>query len=198
MDRTTKMIGTLVVTLLVVAAAPLPSLAQDAPFVRDVFQQINTQRQQHGLNRCSYDKKLEKAAQFHAEWMARNRKMEHLEEEAKTFEQQKTCNHHPANRAINAQYFTWDQLYDAQMNATGAFVHPKPGANDRIGEIIAAGWNAGHPMQQTKTIVTGWMNSPGHRKEILTKQYKEMGIGVACTPDGKDTFWCVVFGDPIN
>ena len=63
------------------------------------------------------------------------------------------------------------------MNATGAFVHPKPGANDRIGEIIAAGWNTGHPVQQTKTIVTGWMNSPGHRKEILTKQYKKRGIG---------------------
>jgi uncharacterized protein YkwD len=53
-------------------------------------------------------------------------------------------------------------------------------------------------MQQTKTIVTGWMNSPGHRKSILTKHYKEMGIGVACTPDGKDTFWCVVFSDPIR
>lgn len=190
------MIGTLVAALLAIGFRT--GHAQDAPFVRDVFQQINIQRQQHGLSRCVYDKKLEKAAQFHAEWMARNRKMEHLEEEATTFEQQKTCNHHPANRAINAKYFTWDQLYDAQMNATGAFVHPKPDANDRIGEIIAAGWNAGHPMQQTKTIVTGWMNSPGHRKEILTKQYKELGIGVACTPDGKDTFWCVVFGDPIK
>jgi uncharacterized protein YkwD len=196
MDCTKQMIRSLVVVLL--ALGFRASHAQESPFVRDVFQQLNTQRQQHGLNRCSYDKKLEKAAQFHAEWMARNRKMEHLEEEAKTFEQQKTCNHHPANRAINAGYFAWDQLYDAQLNATGAVIHPKPGANDRIGEIIAAGWNAGHPMQQTKTIVTGWMNSPGHRKEILTKQYKEMGIGVACTPDGKDTFWCVVFGDPIK
>jgi uncharacterized protein YkwD len=172
--------------------------AQDAPFVRDVFQRINAQRTEHGLKRCTYNKKLEKAAQFHAEWMARNRKMEHLEEEATTIEQQKTCNHHPVNRAINAEYFTWDQVYDVQMNATGAVVHPKPGANDRIDEIIAAGWNAGHPMQQTKTIVTGWMNSPGHRKSILTKHYKEMGIGVACTPDGKDTFWCVVFSDPIR
>jgi uncharacterized protein YkwD len=42
------------------------------------------------------------------------------------------------------------------------------------------------------------MKSPGHRKEILTKHYKEMGIGVACTPDGKDTFWCVMFGDPTG
>jgi len=179
-------------------ALPLPSLAQEAPFVRDVFQQINKQRTDHRLRPCTYNMKLEKAAQFHAEWMARNRKMEHLEEEAKTFEQQKTCNHHPVNRAINAEYVAWDQVYDVQMNETGAVIHPKPGANDRIDEIIAAGWDAGHPMQQTKTIVTGWMNSPSHRKSILTNQYKEMGIGVARTPDGKDTFWCVVFSDPIR
>jgi uncharacterized protein YkwD len=43
------------------------------------------------------------------------------------------------------------------------------------------------------------MNSPGHRKEILTGHYQEMGIGVACTPDANyDTFWCVVFGDPTK
>ena len=44
-------------------------------------------------------------------------------------------------------------------------------------------------------IIAGWMNSPGHRKEILTARSREIGIGVACTPDGKDTSGCVVFGD---
>lgn len=87
MDRTTQIIKSLVVVLL--ALCFRASHAREAPFVRDVFQQINTRRQQHGLNRCAYEKKLEKAAQFHAEWMARNRKMEHLQEEAKTFEQQR-------------------------------------------------------------------------------------------------------------
>lgn len=184
--------------LLIAVAMPYPASAQDAPFVRDVFQQINKQRTSHRLKPCTYNKQLEKAAQFHAEWMARNRKMEHLEEQAGTFEQQKTCNHHPINRAINAKYIAWDDVFRADMNATGAVIHPKPGANERIGEIIAAGWNGGHPAMQTNTIVTGWMNSPGHRKEILTGHYKELGIGVACTPGGQDTFWCVVFGDPIK
>ena len=187
-----------ILCLSAVFAVPQHSLAQEAPFVRDVFQQINKQRSNSRLRPCTYNKKLEVAAQFHAEWMARNRKMEHLEEQATTFEQQKTCNHHPINRAIKSKYLAWDDVFRADTNATGAVVHPKDGANDRIGEIIAAGWNAGHPVTQTNTIVTGWMNSPGHRKEILTKHYKEMGIGVACTPDAKDTFWCVMFGDPIK
>lgn len=53
------------------------------------------------------------------------------------------------------------------------------------------------PATQTEIVVNGWMKSPGHRKEILTAHYEEMGIGVACTPDDPyDTFLCVVFGKP--
>jgi len=36
------------------------------------------------------------------------------------------------------------------------------------------------------------MKSAGHRPEILTARYREMGIGVAT--NGNDTVWCVVFG----
>ena len=71
-----------------------------------------------------------------------------------------------------------------ERTETGAVVHAKPGADDHVGEIIAAGWGAGHPATNTGQIVTGWMNSPGHLKEILTGHYREIGIGVACTPAG--------------
>ena len=179
-------------------AFSVSAAAQDAGFVRDVFVRINAQRTQHGLSRLTYNKTLEKAAQAHAEWMARSRKMEHLQAPPASFDEQRTCNHHPVNRAINAGYLGWEEAFLVERTPTGAVIHPKPGANEAVGEIIAAGWNAGHPATQPDTIVRGWMNSPGHRKEILTGHYKETGIGVACTPDGKDTFWCVVFGDPLK
>jgi len=186
------------VRLLVAVSFCSPCLAQEAPFVRDVFNRINAERVKHGLNPCTYNGKLEKAAQFHAEWMARNEKMEHLEadQEPTSVEHHRTCTHHHVNRAIKAGYVGWDEVFGVERTQTGAVVHAKPGADDHVGEIVAAGWDAGHPMQQTETVVTGWMNSPGHKKEILTGHWREMGIGVACTPDGKDTFWCVVFGDP--
>ncbi len=171
-------------------------MAQDAPFVRDVFGRINAQRKQHRLSTLTYNKTLEKAAQAHADWMATNRKMEHLQAPPASFEEHRTCNHHPVNRAINAGYVDWDDVFRVETTPTGAVVHGKPGADDHVGEIVAAGWGAGHPASHTAQIVEGWMKSPGHRKEILTAHYKEMGIGVACTPDGNDTFWCVVFGDP--
>ena len=177
--------------------ASQPASAQEAGFVRDVFDRINAQRIQNGLKPCKYNKKLEKASQFHAEWMARNRKMEHLQEEAKSLEDHKTCTHHPINRAIRAGYREWDDIFLIENRPNGPVVHTKPDANNHVGEIVAAGWKAGHPATQTATVVNGWMNSPGHRKEVLTAHYEEMGIGVACTPDDQyDTFWCVLFGDP--
>ena len=184
--------------LLFLAVLPVAAQARDVPFVRDVFSRINAQRKQHGLNTLTYNKTLEKAAQAHAEWMARERKMEHLQPAPASFEEHRTGNHHPINRAINAGYIGWDEVFTAVPGENGMGVVTKPDANKHIGEIIAAGWEGGHPASHTETVVTGWMNSPGHRQEILTARYEEMGIGVACTPDGKDTFWCVVFGDPTE
>jgi uncharacterized protein YkwD len=182
-------------------AITTPSFAQEAPFVRDVFARINAERVQHGLKPCTYNGKLEKAAQFHAEWMARNEKMEHLEadEEPTSVEHHKTCTFHHINRAIKAGYRSWDDFFFVENRPDGQIVQTRPDANEQVSEIIAAGWNAGHPMSHTKVVVDGWMRSPGHRKEVLTGFYEEMGIGVSCTPENEyDTFWCVVFGDPVK
>lgn len=172
--------------------------AQEAPFIRDVFGRINSHRARNGLATLTPDARLTRAAQLHAEWMAGNRTMEHLQAPPASVEEHRTCNHHPLNRAINAGYIAWDDVFRVQPTPTGAVVHADPAADDRVGEIIAAGWGAGHPATHTARIVDGWMQSPGHRKEILTGHYREVGIGVACTPDGADTFWCVVFGRPVE
>lgn len=51
-----------------------------------------------------------------------------------------------------------------------------------IGENIA--YNAGfeNPVERA---VYGWMNSPGHRQNILRDNWKETGIGIAVGPQGK-------------
>lgn len=167
---------------------------QEASFVRDVAQRLNQQRVQHRLKPLKYNRTLEKAAQQHAEWMARNRKMEHLQDAPRSLDEHRTCSQHPANRVVNAGYFEWDDLFRVETTQTGAVVHPKPGANQSVGEIIAKGADAGHPATQPPVIVPGWMNSPGHRETILTPQFREFGIGTACV--GNDTYWCVVFGKP--
>ncbi|NYC93835.1 uncharacterized protein YkwD [Clostridium acetobutylicum] len=40
--------------------------------------------------------------------------------------------------------------------------------------------------------MNGWMNSPGHRANILGRQYREIGVGAARSRSGK-IYWTQVF-----
>jgi uncharacterized protein YkwD len=51
-------------------------------------------------------------------------------------------------------------------------------STDNIGENIAMG------QQTTSEAVTDWMNSPGHRANILNTSYKRTGVAAYRTPDG--------------
>lgn len=50
------------------------------------------------------------------------------------------------------------------------------------GENVA--W--GHPTPEA--VIRGWMNSPGHRANILTGSFRTIGLGVA------SAYWCQQFG----
>jgi len=55
------------------------------------------------------------------------------------------------------------------------------------GENIAAG------QESEKEVVNDWMNSAGHRANILNNSFDEVGFGVAYTTNGS-LYWCVCFG----
>jgi uncharacterized protein YkwD len=59
-------------------------------------------------------------------------------------------------------------------------------SNQNVGENIAMG-------QHTPTeAFTDWMNSPGHRANILNSSYKRTGVAAYQTPDGT-IYWCQQF-----
>jgi uncharacterized protein YkwD len=62
----------------------------------------------------------------------------------------------------------------ARVRAAGYLRNPRAGY--AIGENIACGtlWLA-----TPQSIVSAWMNSPGHRANILNPRYRETGIGVS-------------------
>lgn len=59
----------------------------------------------------------------------------------------------------------------------------------RLGENIA--WNQPTP----KEVVAGWMDSKGHRENILNGDYTQIGIAVAKNSKG-EPYWVQVFGKP--
>ena len=55
-----------------------------------------------------------------------------------------------------------------------------------VGENIGWTYNIGSTSQDVaRAMMDGWMNSPGHRQNILNPQYSSIGIGVAESSNGK-------------
>lgn len=80
-----------------------------------------------------------------------------------------------------------------------------PAMSDRM---TAAGYswsNVGENVAAAQTtpaeVMTSWMNSPGHKANILNPEFTEMGVGYAKrTPAGKDPYyyWTQKFAKPMN
>lgn len=62
--------------------------------------------------------------------------------------------------------------------------------NTALGEIIAAGYAT------AESVVAGWMNSPGHKANILDASFKVAGVGLVSGVAGSNypTYWTVDFG----
>lgn len=56
-----------------------------------------------------------------------------------------------------------------------------------VGENIAMGY------PDAKSVFQGWMKSPGHKANILNKNYQDVGFGLAKSSHGS-LYWCAVFG----
>ena len=66
-----------------------------------------------------------------------------------------------------------------------------------VGENIAAGQTS------AAEVVEGWMNSPGHRANILNANFTEIGIGYEYLENDTGSvnynhYWTQVFGTPLN
>jgi uncharacterized protein YkwD len=87
----------------------------------------------------------------------------------------------------------------AHMASTGVFAHrdlqatieqPAFSGFRRLGENILRGVCA----ISAREMVDAWMNSAGHRDNVLSTVYDTIGIGVVCGPDGR--VWATQnFGD---
>ena len=178
-------------TELALFVALIPCFCPAADLESRVFSGINAVRRSHGLPRLNSEPRLENAARSQCLWMASVGRMDHLREPAASFEEFVTGEYHPSNRVVKSGYFAFKELFRVEMNKEGASVHPLPAANEKVGEIIAKGWG-GQGAYDHNRVVVGWMNSPGHRAEILNCEYREMGVAV-CSPRDGETYWCVVF-----
>jgi uncharacterized protein YkwD len=55
---------------------------------------------------------------------------------------------------------------------------------------VAVGENIAHGYSTIESVMKGWMNSSGHRSNILRPQYIECGLAQV------GNYWCAVFAAP--
>jgi uncharacterized protein YkwD len=106
--------------------------------------------------------------------------------------------------ARNAALMSAAQLQADQMAALNTMAHDLPGAAypspssrlDAVGyRMSASGENVAEGYPTPAAVVAGWMTSPGHRANIISTQFTEMGAGFATAKNGRK-FYAQVFAHP--
>ena len=141
-----------------------------------VHELTNQERRNYGLAQLAFDSEITQIARGHSLDMASREYFAHETPEGFT----------PSDRAEQSGYSC--QKIDGLLIYSGIAENIFQGyLFDSYytvnGEITSYDWSTEEKI--AKATVDGWMNSPGHRKNILTEIFDREGIGVEITQDYK-------------
>jgi uncharacterized protein YkwD len=102
---------------------------------------------------------------------------------------------------IDSRLVAAARAHSNDMVAQNFFSHTGSSGSDFVAREVTAGYPKngasaeniawGYPTAQE--VVTGWMNSAGHRANILDCSSTAVGVGIATTPSGA-IYWTQDFG----
>ncbi|MEU6707567.1 sigma-70 family RNA polymerase sigma factor [Streptomyces wuyuanensis] len=102
----------------------------------------------------------------------------------------------------NGKLETAARRHSQDMAARGYFDHTSPDGTDPGDRITAAGYrwstygeNIARGQQSPSSVMDSWMNSPGHRANILNCSFKELGVGIHDASGGP--WWTQAFGTSL-
>ena len=110
--------------------------------------------------------------------------------------------------AMNDKLHQAASSHSADMIARDFFSHTNPdgqGLSERLAEVGYNWWTWGENIAagyaSPEAVMSGWMNSPGHRANILNCNYTEIGVGYAYVANDPGTvqyrhYWTQVFAKP--
>lgn len=104
---------------------------------------------------------------------------------------------------VNTTLTSVAQAHSADMAANNYFDHTDKQGNDPFARMRAAGYsfsyageNIAAGQQTPAAVMDAWMNSPGHRANILNCHFTEIGVGYA-TGGSYGKYWTQDFGTPL-
>ena len=137
---------------------------------------VNSERVKRGLPPLKHVEALGRVARSHSKDMAARAYFAHTSPEGRN----------PTERGELAGYncrkdYTSGYTHGLAENIHRAWLYKS--YRTQNGEIVSFDWFTQEGL--ARTIVTGWMNSKGHKKNILAASYDRSGMGVAIAKDGK-------------
>ena len=140
-----------------------------------IHELIKEKRRQKGLALLNYDSKLANIAQKHSQNMAIDNFFDHINPNGED----------PTARGLKSGYRCYKDYgsYYTDGIAENLFQNNLYDSITYYNGIPSYDWNTLEEMAQS--TVDGWMNSPGHRQNILTSSYDKEGIGAAISSDNE-------------
>jgi uncharacterized protein YkwD len=150
--------------------------AVDIPTLeKKIHELINQQRRSNGLSALSYDSSLGSIARKHSADMAQNNFFAHVNPQGLDPTDRGTRDGYSCYKNYGSFYTTGIAENIMQNNLYGSVTY--------YNGIPRYAWNSQEEIAQS--TVSGWMDSPGHRQNILTSTYDREGIGIAIASDDK-------------
>lgn len=122
-----------------------------------------------------------------------------LEVEAVTVTNQQRHAHGCAALRTDARLTRAARVHSADMVRRNFFSHTGSDGSSFVTRVKRQGYtspaseNIAWGQETGKAVVTAWMNSAGHRKNLLDCKVKAIGIGVVRRSDGR-VYWTQEFG----
>jgi uncharacterized protein YkwD len=179
-------VGAAALTLLVSCAGTQPGRAvatrpqktkpalRIAQLEREIHILINRERKKHHLSALVWNDALSAIARKHSSDMAKRNYFSHFSPEGHDFSYRyKQDGYSCALPAAGRIYLGAENIF--QNNLYDQIVY--------VNDVAYYEWNS--MVKIAETTVHGWMNSPKHRKNILTPCWQSEGIGVVISTDDK-------------
>ena len=145
-----------------------------AELEKEIHVLLNKESKKHNLSALAWNDALSTIARKHSSDMAKRNYFSHFSPEGHDFSYRyKQAGYSCALRVDDRIYLGAENIFQNNLYDRIVYVNDVPNYE----------WNT--MAHIAETTVRGWMNSPGHRKNILTPEWKSEGIGVAVAPDDK-------------
>lgn len=144
---------------------------------REVHRLTNQKRIQQGLNALELDEKLSNIARYHSKDMAIRNYFDHVSPDGEDVDTRYSKFNYDCRISVG------NYIYSGAENLFLNNIIYSYSYDSLTGKILEYTFNTFEEI--SSSTVDGWMNSKGHRKNILTSFWRKEGIGIYVDEDGE-------------